>query len=279
VDYWLLGLLRRRRWTWLLFPAVSVGFAALVMWLSAEYMMSEQGDRALVFVDKGPAGRTLRRSRYELTFAPREISRWVEVQNALYSERLLGQFRGQAAFGLSVGVMGDAVERPPAYEGRFPGHYAALRRLEQWRPKLSRFSFLSPSDEPPGLNWDAVRPEDLRTRRGRAVAAARLTEGRDFDGCIYYCSALGFHYVAGDRGVFRTGTPAGARLRELVRDCCVRPPVGLFSVVSQVAPHGGCDFEDLALIDGTASGAAVLLAARRDGADYVIYRRLYGGEH
>jgi len=75
-------------------------------------------------------------------------------------------------------------------------------------------------------------------------------------------------YIA-HRGV-RTRVPEG-----FLRQACVHPEVGLFSVVSQVSPTGSPSLEDLALLDPSDPKQWLLaVVTHRDG-DYVIYRRLY----
>ena len=53
---------------------------------------------------------------------------------------------------------------------------------------------------------------------------------------------------------------------------------GLFALVSQIAPTGGGNFEDLALLDPADDRQWLLLVAVRRGNDWHLYRKLYVGE-
>ena len=62
---------------------------------------------------------------------------------------------------------------------------------------------------------------------------------------------------------------------DFLRDACVRPSRGVFRAVSRVAPHGGDNFEDLALLDPTDRGQWLLVIAVADGDSLLLYRHLY----
>jgi hypothetical protein len=51
--------------------------------------------------------------------------------------------------------------------------------------------------------------------------------------------------------------------------------MGVFRAFSRVAPHGGDNFEDLALLDPTDPGQWLLVITVADGDNLVLYRHLY----
>lgn len=65
------------------------------------------------------------------------------------------------------------------------------------------------------------------------------------------------------------------QLMELVRKACVRPAVGLFSIVSQISPNAAGDFEDLSIVDSDDANQLLLVIVTRQGNDYVVFRRLF----
>jgi hypothetical protein len=62
---------------------------------------------------------------------------------------------------------------------------------------------------------------------------------------------------------------------DFLTDICVRKPSTLFEVVSQIAPHGGSNFEDLTLLDGTDDSQSLLVVVVPDPDGLRIFRRLY----
>ena len=61
----------------------------------------------------------------------------------------------------------------------------------------------------------------------------------------------------------------------LVRKVCVRPAIGLFSIMSQISPNGAGDFEDLSILDPEDPNQLLLVIVSRQGNDYVVFRRLF----
>ena len=82
-DWFVLGWLRRRRWTWLTFPVVAAAFTALTVAAAEHYLGSEDHRSALVITDVGRGGRVLRESRLELLFAARDKEAATELRQTL----------------------------------------------------------------------------------------------------------------------------------------------------------------------------------------------------
>jgi hypothetical protein len=72
VDYFLLGFLRRRRFTWVLFPATSLAFLVATVLMANHYLGLRDQRTSLTVVDLGRDGTALRWNRYELVFAARD---------------------------------------------------------------------------------------------------------------------------------------------------------------------------------------------------------------
>ncbi len=85
IDYFLLGALRLRRFTWILFPVVTVGFAAFTLWLSQRYLGAHDSRRAIEIYDFVPGGTAARRTRIEMLFLSQEKDLETPVENGLFS--------------------------------------------------------------------------------------------------------------------------------------------------------------------------------------------------
>ena len=68
LDYFVLGALRLRKLTWIVFPVVSVAFTLFTVVISQYYMGGQDHRNAIVFVDLDSEGTVVRESRYELIF-------------------------------------------------------------------------------------------------------------------------------------------------------------------------------------------------------------------
>jgi hypothetical protein len=167
LDYWLLGRLRLRRLTWVLFPCVTVAFTAAGVWLSNRYMSTGDHRGVLAIRDVDAEGRVLRESRIELLMVDRSRTVRSEYRRALViplqtAELVDEQYQWQFAGRQSEFGTGDLPR--PVIEGRPPGHAALVQSLRQWRPQLNR-SLTIPlmrAGEEPVSTGDSVRPRDPR---------------------------------------------------------------------------------------------------------------------
>ena len=80
------------------------------------------------------------------------------------------------------------------------------------------------------------------------------------------------YYPSGYVGDFPVGV-------SFLDDVCVNHTGGLFSLVSQVAPTGGVNFDDMPLLDPSDPAAWLLIVSVERGDDLVIYRKLYAGDN
>jgi hypothetical protein len=328
VDYYFLGWLRQRRYTWILFPAMSFVFTLGTVLMANHYLGLRDQRRSLIVVDVDKDGTPLRSNRYELVFAARDRQSVTEMKDALWahleadvlpgSGQMPMMMRGRAynynynfnaqAFppGSRVPYRAVAGEETAAawYEGTLPAHYRTSKSLRQWQPELNRiFSF----DAPPApvlANWSAIEDvwPDLDAIR------AKLSANRSFVGDVCMISSSdsrGFSQTADVTATNLAALSAQARAQMLqsavdgsdgsappyqVRfDAASRRILpdsilaqlslgdsfaGLRSVVSQISPTGGGNFEDVQVMDTTDSALAIVTQA---GDDIVVYRRIFHG--
>lgn len=279
VDYFLLGILKQRRLTWVLFPLFSVGFALFAVYLSEHYMRRVDQRQAFVLVDLGRDGRVLRQNRFELLFAAREREAVTEVKSALFTpidhKRLVDYSRAGGYMALAPRDKSCL----PWYEGRMPIHFNVIQEIRQWSPQLNRVFTLRPMKTELNLNWDELDPSSFRYHNSRRTAARLLLgetpeqdrapsdQGSVTAGSVYLFNMSNMYIAHRD---VKLSVP-----ESFLRQVCVRPEVGLFSIVSQISPTGADNFEDLALLDSSDPNQWLLVVVIREGEDYIIYRRLY----
>ena len=275
-DYCLLGLLRRRKLTWLLFPLTSIAFTVFVVMLSRHYMGTADRRSSLTLVDVGKGGKVLRWSRYEMFFPGRNRLLSTDVQNGFYLP-------------LEVGLMGGAQydqpgrrEAHPTYEGWIPARFAATAPVYQWTPAMSRTFSMEPFQTGVDLNWDA-----LDRRSPGSVSSAdiekTLNQGRQFDGYVLLLKSPGKGERPGMGGtLYAPGRAVPGDLYGInvfLSEVSAPPPLGAFQVVSQLSPTGGSALEDLSVLDPGDASQWLVVAVKRVGNNFIVCRRLYhGGE-
>ena len=313
VDWFGLGLIRQRKFTWLLFPLVTAVVTGSTVMMCNAYMGRQDQRRALSFVNVGTGSRVLCVNRFELLFAGAETVADTDIQNAILTpmdHHIFGSwygYRGGYMSGLSVG--------PPRYRGQFPQRFCLTQRLAQWTPQLNRTLRIAPGDiapDGPMLNWDSVDPSAFETEQGRRQVVKQLVGDAPFNGDIILMNQYtqyGLHKAKWRPGVGSSGghhgdlffAQAGNRWHKdptdrissavelmlhgrpefpiafLLQACC-RASEGLFSIVSQISPTGGANFEDLTILDPTDPNQWLLVVIVPDGEDYIVYRRLYFGD-
>jgi hypothetical protein len=294
VDYFILGLLRRRRLTWVLFPATSLAFTVATVLMANHYLGLRDQRRALIVVDLGQDGTALRWNRYELVFAARDKQSVTELKDALWapldvrasSPGVYPGMPGQPGFNpgyapmqgrppnaanpypysQASGYSGDRGREsdPPLYDGVLPVHFQASETIRQWRPEMNRtFSFEPPPVALPA-NWRAVEAAWPNLPNIRA----KLSDKKPFDGDLFA--------ISGSGSITTDSLFPGILPASILRELCVGDSRGLLSLFSQVSPTGGGNFEDASAMD-TIAGDAVLAIETRSGDDIVVYRRFFYG--
>ncbi|HUT37282.1 MAG TPA: hypothetical protein VNE39_27620 [Planctomycetota bacterium] len=280
VDYFLLGLLRIRKFTWLFLPIVAGLFTYFMVRLSEYYMGMRDRRRAVVFVDVDRKGRPVRQTRFELLFPGRERLVSVALKSAVlhcvdcatltqrdedYPYRI-AQSRRQLDF------VEGAEAMPLAYEGSVLGQCTVTHKVRQWSPVLYRSFSLEPPEHVADIQWDAVSDRDLLSATDPHEVGAKLFRGRREAADVFLlrlgrCDALA--RKSGGRLLLGPRPP---------RFFAAHPRVGLFSIVSQISPTGATHTEDLSVHDPTDGAEWLLIVVEEVGDDLYVYRRLYRGE-
>jgi hypothetical protein len=174
-DYFGLGLIKRRKWTWVLFPTVTIGFAVFLLLLSQWFLGITDNRRSLVIVDLGDDGRVVRQNQIELVITSTTRSVATPVRQAYFApiahQHFGGsmpwnqmQFAGATPYRTAVMATGfnpnqrDASDPgPTSYVGRVPSQFTATQNQPQWTPRLNRQLSIQPNDSDVVVDWDRVR--------------------------------------------------------------------------------------------------------------------------
>ena len=296
VDYVVLGWLKLRKWTWIVFPLTTVAFTVLIIWVSHEYMGTSGNARQVLFRDIGDNGELVRENRFALHLAGSHKNLVTRVQRGLFTP--IDHRRYLSNNQLYINRMPDsglALAKPPEYIGTIPTEYTAVQDLPQWSPQVNRIFRIAPQDPVPAFDWDGVEPEVLaspgedRTRFQAAVlqafgsqSGAVLFHGNTPEQLLWNTRVPLFPQdsqpwqMQGGRAVlWNMQLEVAGQNAGFFKDSCVRPNMGVFRAFSRVAPHGGDNFEDLALLDPTDPGQWLLVITVADGDSLVLYRHLY----
>jgi hypothetical protein len=168
VDYFGLGWLKARKFTWLTFPLATFLITALTVWITNRYMSSAETRRGMVIRDVGDDGSIVRTNRFELLFIASTRQVATDVRKGVFSAMSTGQslddpYQQQMYAGMPRRYSptgGEAIERPPArLQGRIPTEFTATQEMAKWTPQLNRMFWIpgpgAADDEAP-INWQAL---------------------------------------------------------------------------------------------------------------------------
>jgi hypothetical protein len=155
-DYLLLGQLRRRRWTWLLFPALCV-LCGLWMWRAAERSIGTDDRRGTVrLVDVARDGRVFREVRYEFLLPARDREWEVPVHDGMAVVMPRAEQESEARFGAPNRSVAPAFSSDATFDWESASSGRMKRSLRQWTPALVRVtSFPTDARDDSGAPWDA----------------------------------------------------------------------------------------------------------------------------
>jgi hypothetical protein len=114
------------------------------------------------------------------------------------------------------------------------------------------------------LNWGA----DDKAWPNLEAVRAQLSGNKTFAGDV--CAISGTNSITLDPG------SRGILSSDILQQLCVGESEGLLSLISQVSPTGGGNFEDISALD-VGAGDSVLAIVTKSGDDIVVYRRFFYG--
>lgn len=149
-DYYFLGRLKARRFTWIVFPLVTLCFSWGMLRITNYVMGSNDQIRTLRIVDLDSRGEVLRENEISLLMFSNPKRENIDAAGA-YTVRL-------ETSSSSINTPGWDSRRwqtqRPAYVGRIPGKYSVRIDAEQWTPEKYRTSRVGGTTRFPNFPWD-----------------------------------------------------------------------------------------------------------------------------
>ena len=288
IDYFVLGWLRLRKYTWIVFPIVTIGFTFLTIAVAHDYMSSEDTGGRLVITDIVDNGIPARQTVLETLFLGAKTEFTTD-----HKSQLVVQAEDSFTATDWVDMFGDGPERksdtPLSYSGHFPQNYSIRQEVQQWSPVSLRTLSLEPENiKLPAIDWSdstlLTTPEgNVRLRatlQGSAppVSSAVIFHNGDQQRLIGSASNV---FATSSAQLMQPGLRIpGDRSFAVQQLFSYIPtesldPSGLFRVVSQVAPQGAGSFEDLAFYDSSDPNQWALVIMTIDGDEFQVFRKLY----
>jgi hypothetical protein len=247
-EWFILGRLRRRRWTWITFPLLAAGFTLLGVRTAEYYLGRNDKHAALVITDVGQDGRVLRENRFDLRMTGRDKIANLEMQQKL-----------GAICESSREWFGS---NPPdlVFQGQVPGRYTMSVPLQQWKPVIVRTMTLGPGAEVPDIQWpDVTSQRELLSSPSRYMAEFARNRG-----WAVRMSNQERHYRV---GATRVSEGLLNKISFLYEEDS--------AVSATLPPSGRADSVDLAVADPTDSGEWLITATKWTPDTIHIVRRIY----
>ena len=259
-EWIVLGKLRRRRWTWIVFPMLCAGCAWWVSSLASRYVGFRDRHGTLRIVDIATDGRVLRDVRFQQLLPskdhvwPHDVRDGMAVALERSSDDGGGEFHENNTLVETDWISAD--------------RQIMRRALRQWTPGLVRVTTFPDTEEDSGIDWKAAQ-----------VSGAQAVKGSTG------IKMLGDWSVANSEGIGHMGgsdpldyRPPNAVAQsdfsetQSIATTLVRIPlVSNYDLISRHSPALGGHYADLATHSPTEH--EFIAAWRRTGHELVIYRR------
>lgn len=283
VDYFVLGWLQMRKYTWFVFPVVTACFTFLTIAVAHSYMSSDATGSRLVVTDLDSDNTPVRQTTLESLFynrqdaVTREHRRAISVQmNMSFSNNSYGQV-----------VLPD--DKPLTYQGIFPQAYTTVQEVQQWSPVMLRSMTLEPeSVDLPKIAWDDISPTTPEVSWAGVEAALRQmsseSEGQYAAYVVHRGVVRRLYNTQVMNGVQGMDWTSGGRIpdSELALMIMIESlptqntsSKGILGMLSQLSPQGATFPEDLAMSDGTNPREHVLVVVRIRQGLIEVFRRRY----
>jgi hypothetical protein len=280
-DYFLHGSLRRRWISWIAFPTTCVLFTLGTVWIAGGYTGRADHRTELVIADLGVDGKPRRTSRIEhvLTAGTRPLSTDVrngvfavtDIQPAAPSRVKDLRYPGAA----STAIDDELDEFKPLqaidFAGTLPAAFTATRLSRQWSPSMHRVTRPDGDFSAPSIAWSDLDALELASAKGRQVLLETLRGA--LPRCEVSLQSLSRKFTSrSQESELRETTPEG--WADVMTALACRTDVGLFSIVSHIAPDGAGNLEDLAVPDPETPDQWLLQFATLQNGELVVYRRM-----
>jgi hypothetical protein len=274
-DYWVLGWLRRRRFTWIVFPIVSLMFTAITVAIAGYYSGNTDHRNSLVIVDLARDGRPLRTSRIMHVITADTHMLTADVRDGLFAKTDLQPAQvdsePDSAKKDPLDELPVRVEQKLVYDGVLPAAYTASWLSKQWSPAMHRMTRVGSDVDVPQIDWAAFDRFDLATESGREKAVKMLRELLPECALLF---ATGKDSLANPFPAIAVGAERFAEWPDVLTSLGRRRDFGLMSILFGVSPNGAGDLEDLAVLDDADSATWLVHVAVIRGEDLIVFRHV-----
>ncbi|MDB4614562.1 hypothetical protein OAH18_02605, partial [bacterium] len=287
-DYFLLGLLKVRKYTWVLFPLVTLAFTLFTVWLSHSYMGSTEPGKPVVFIDVIEGNAAARSNELSLIFSGTQRTVVDKVSGGIATGIDHHKFFGHSAvFSGRSYQSSTGMFSMPAYTGRFPSNYQMVQNVGQWAPHLTRTLRIAPKVNMPRFDFDDSQVTAFLPWQDQAGLNKAIRAGFDspVSAYVYYRNDVtrlmadaGDLFKTEDVGTAYAGNQLAIEQRQpvhVLHELCARSPIELFRVMYQISPNGGATFEDMTLLDTSDPSQWLLVIVVQEKEGHKVYRRLY----
>lgn len=164
VDYFVLGRLRARKFTWVTFPLATILVTVLTVVITNRYMSTSETRRGLVIHDLGDDGQVVRVNRFELLFIASTRTVTTDIRKGIFTALTTGRSLEDDSFApqrfpqprrRGFGSQGElGIDRPPPrISGRIPTEFTVSQDLAKWTPQLNRVISIPGANESPQVDW------------------------------------------------------------------------------------------------------------------------------
>ena len=295
-DYFLLGWLRLRKYTWVLFPVITGVFTLLTVMVANAYMGSEDTGGRLSITDLVGNGIPVRQTTLETLYYSAQANVENEHKNALVvlsednfsNADYYNQYNRQPQ------------DSPLSYSGHFPQNYSVSHRVQQWSPVSLRTLSLEPQESwVPPIAWDdasLVTTTEGNTKLRTALNQYASSLQKKSSAAVQYLAAI-YHesnvvHLVGQRQdpqQYQQSSHPGYPYQQTYNDDLEEAAVAMlsaiptvkaasenvFNIVSQVSPEGAGSLEDLAFLDSSDPSQWALVIVEQQGENFQVFRKLY----
>ena len=300
-DYFLLGWLRLRKYTWVLFPVITGVFTLLTVMVANAFMGSEDTGGKLVITDLADNGIPVRQTTLETLY----YSSQANVRNDHKGELVVlseDNFTNADYYNQYGQPQQRTQDSPLSYSGHFPQNYSVSHRVQQWSPVSLRTLSLEPQEsEVPPIDWNdaslLTTPEG-NTRLRAALSQYAVAEQSN-SVTPTQCFAVIYHESTvlnllgnfpvlneNDHRLMQQGYSMPNNFPSQYQGSASLAMLGwiptvkssqtnIFGLVSQIAPHGAGSLEDLTFLDSSDPSQWALVIIKQQSEDFEVFRKLY----
>jgi hypothetical protein len=292
LDYFVLGFFRIRKYTWVVFPVVTILFTMLTVGVANDYMGSDDTGGSITISDVGSDGNPLRSTRLQMLFYGSRAT-----HRADHTMSFVTPAQGSMSLADENNVEYTGESEPLNFSGHFPQSFSLEQLVQQWTPRMLRTFSIRPDDVTvPQLDWS--NPAVVTTETGRRRLGLRI---RELAPAGTSCSAVVLHRdrvfeltATGSlrsRGEYRLQADAlrssgmgrnsqrpqsGSFLMSSLLACTTcGTRSNYFGVVSQLSPQGSGTLEDLMMHDPDDPEQWVLMIVYQRENNYEVFRRRF----